>query len=579
MNYIKKTAILSLLLLQLSSNCWEAENFAENPNLYSGRLPDAPKSNKAKLIIGSLLTLGTLRAGYIQFKHYTLNEQVKNFSKISKSLVNGKVKTSDKPADIAKKWNMVGWRTSGKGLTYEPGISITDANYIYLNEPKVVACLYNDLKFRELFLVKNNARINFEFTKPEKTAYLQLLAPKAPIVVNDQVPTVETLKAVNSQINTEVEKLSKILDTIDSSVVKISGKPFSKSLVELAGVYRKTEIYKAEINAAIDGIDAQLLPEHKNLLTNRLQVCLDEEAQVNDLTDLYMFSHKQLNEDFMKDGILELESLEKQFINSAKIDLNAKDKAKDGEVKFAARVKGFVNDLYAKHIKSDYIDSASDYVSSAYGYLSLSLGIEQSNKFLKEAAKTYFKVAVSYVRLVQLQQVVSKVINLADGLESDVLTPAQLLAKEKAKVTKEISSVIKEFKKFEDIYVVAKKDITYMHIQKAFLSVEKSIKMLNSYDIVKIYGNVNFGNTLFSLLNKIKTDLQSMYKQYFGNNSAMRSNDDDDMGGIFGQMRPQNRSNDIYIAGTLAPQGVTNLISLGKGYLIGLAELEETSKL
>jgi len=522
-------------------------------------------------------TAGILaRAGWVQYKNFMVDSKIKEFKDVVKALNNKKINPGDTPADIAKNWGMKAWRVKGAGYNYRPEISIENAHYICLNEPEVVACLYNDLRFRDIYITEENSNvfslIPFSFGKPEKSAYKDDLNQKdgqaKPITVmnSEEVPSVKTLKDLNMAIEKEIKELLEKLDELNDEM------PFDEKLSSLlvqACNGRRNQYYCADIDNKIKEIQAKKLSkEYEANLVKDLESF--KTLPIDDISDLCLFDENHIYQQGMNIHS-ESQSLQTIFIDLCKVEAAGKGKSESSD--FGDMIKkGFGK--FAGDIHKAFPQSVQTVTENSKKYLMFEG--ENADRLLEQCCITYLKVAACYARLVKLSKIVSKVIALANGYE-DGLSPEELLKKEKGKVNKKIADIIKMVKELK-----GNDNVTYVLLEKKQQELKEFKRDFLGFKLVKLYGNVDFESLLNSMLKKIATDIKSI-ATYFGSNTPMRnSNDDDDFdilsafGG--GSQRPSNNGATLYEEGKLSPSGRTKLIGFCNSWLIGLEELEKQSK-
>lgn len=579
MNLIKRSLLVALIVLTQSQNVFGG--ICKNPIA------------KLTFVIGSL---ATGKAAYVLYQNYSVDSEVKALKNTCKSLSNGKINPGDKAEDIAKKWTMSGWRIKGSGFNYRPDISIADANFIHIYEPLVVECLYNDLKFREIYIVeekiidkKKVAELNpISFSKPEKTAYAYNLKQKndgqgKPITVMncDEVPSIDTLKSLNASTESQIKKLLVKMKELEAVAPFDTEKTsFAKLLIHACKIYQKSSYYRIDIDEQIAKIASEdYIDSYKANLVKSLTDF--KTLDIDDISDLYLFNSDQLYKDKLaSDRTFLLESIKNKFIQLCKNELQIEAQGEPSIFSdLLKKPMGFVKQV-AEDIKRncpDSIKTASEYAKKPLSYLSFK-GVK-ADELHSQIYSTYFEVAVRYARLIKLGKVLSKIINMANGYE-DNLSPEALLKKDKEKVNKKISSIIKMVTELK-----ANDKVSYVLLEKIYKDISDYYNGFIGFDLIKIYGSTEFKSLLGKTLRKMLADVKSL-STYFGNNTSIKSDDDDYssefsnlIGGFGGSQRINNSRTNIYVDGNLNQSGLETLHACCRSWFVGLNELEKQSKL
>ncbi len=161
-------------------------------------------------------------AAGILYKIYSRNSAIKALEEIEESYDNKVVKASDrkKPEEISKKWHFWGWRKNydEDGRFFRNG-NIVDA---FKDKPakdnEVLKCLVSDAKIDgKLYLLSKGNKIVFPVFEKDKPDVL----------------TQETLRVIQDQMESELEKLEEMQDTLNDLVGGNCIDIFEEELLEI----------------------------------------------------------------------------------------------------------------------------------------------------------------------------------------------------------------------------------------------------------------------------------------------------------------------------------------------------------
>ncbi|MDR3646886.1 MAG: hypothetical protein P4L22_05100 [Candidatus Babeliales bacterium] len=565
MNLVKRSMLVALIVL------------AQFQNVFSFTIFDEEVSTSKAFVCGAV-AVPALMALRVFYKNYNVDSKLKDLRDITKSLNNSKINPGDTSEDIANKWGMKGWRLKGAGFNHLPEQTIPDAHFIYLNEPLVVECLYNDLKFRDIYLIHKREMFRadfyellpFTFVKPEISAYKDERVQKdgqcKPLTVKDvdEVPSITTLKDLHTTIENEIKVLREELDKLNKAA------NLDESLEDLlikACDGRRNATYQMYIDEKIEEIKKKKLPQtYECNLVKMLQQF--KTTPIDDISDLYLFDEDLLYKDYRS---TRTGSLQTMFIQLCKDEESGKNKPESSGLTGVLRkpfdlLKGVVVDLNDNYSGFKKVTETGREIFTFSG--------EKADELLEQRCITYLQVAVNYARLVKLAKVVSKIISMSNGYEN-ILSLEEQIKKDKAKVTKKVADVIKMVKELE-----VNKKVSYIVLDKIQDSIQCFQISFVGFELVKLYGSVKIKTLLSSMLKKMSNDVKTL-STYLSPNVAQKNDDDDEFGlfgGGFGQRAPAGKSN-IYADGMLNDAGLQSLRAFCTAWLVGLEEIDKLSKL